>query len=231
MTPIIAEKKWLNYLKRLPFLIPKTNFKAIILSPHPDDETLGAGGLIVDLIRRNIDVKIIAITDGENAYKNIKDLREIRKKEQENALKKLGVSKNKIIRLMLEDSSVHLAENKLEHLILPFIDKNITLIAPWIGDFHPDHEAVGRVAVKIASNLKINLIFYFFWTWHHSTISEIRHLPLSIYPLGANTLNLKQRAITCYRSQQVLPESESILTNELLKPAQRQFEVFLNYKT
>lgn len=229
MIPIIPEEKWLNFLKDRPLWIPP-NSKTIILAPHPDDETLGAGGLIVDLRKKNIDVIIIAVTDGENAYKDMKGLRQIRRKEQEKALQKLGVAKSNIIRLQLEDSAVHLAENQLEHSLLPFINSHTNLIAPWIGDFHSDHEAAGRVAVKIANYLKINLIFYFFWTWHRSTISAISHLPLSIYPLCSDTLNLKKMAITCYSSQQRYPANNSILTKKLLKPAERQFEVFLNYK-
>lgn len=51
MIPIIPEEKWLNFLKDHPLWIPP-NSKTIILAPHPDDETLGAGGLIVDLRKK-----------------------------------------------------------------------------------------------------------------------------------------------------------------------------------
>lgn len=229
MIPIIAEKKWLNFLKDLPLWTPPRS-KTIILSPHPDDETLGAGGLIVDLIKNKVEVLVIAVTDGEKAYENTKGLRQIRQKEQEKALENLGVPKKNIIRLKLKDSSVQLAEAQLEKEILPFLDKNTNLIAPWLKDFHPDHEAAGRVAQKIASYLEINLMFYFFWTWHHSTIASLSPLPLSIYPLSVETLNLKKMAMTCYNSQQNYAKGPSILTEKLLKPVERHFEVFLKYK-
>lgn len=111
-----SEQKWLDFLKRKPIWLGPQG-KTIVLSPHPDDETLGAGGLIADLRKENREIHIVAITDGENAYPNIKNLREIRQQEQEKALHILGVSKDHITRLGLMDSSVKLYEEQLKETI------------------------------------------------------------------------------------------------------------------
>jgi hypothetical protein len=46
-----------------PLLSPKT--RLMVLSPHPDDETLGAGGLIQRVISKGGKVKVAFMTNGE----------------------------------------------------------------------------------------------------------------------------------------------------------------------
>jgi LmbE family N-acetylglucosaminyl deacetylase len=223
------EQQWQNFLKKLPEWIPPAT-KAVILSPHPDDETLGAGGLIADLRHQKIDVTILAVTNGENAYLDMKDLGEIRKNEQVAAASNLGVCDNHIIRFNLTDSAVSCAEEELVQLTSPFIDEQTHLIAPWTGDFHPDHEVVGRVAAKVAKRMgAAALSFYFFWTWHRANVSAIRHLPLGLYPLKNKAYSAKQKALSCYSSQ-LTHDPEPILSSGILAPAKRTFEVYCHYE-
>lgn len=69
---------------------------------HPDDETLGAGGMLSKLDRMSVDVHIVIPATGVNARKNIlvgeqldRDLMTLRG-NCHNALRKLGVSSNNI---------------------------------------------------------------------------------------------------------------------------------------
>ncbi|NPV87992.1 PIG-L family deacetylase [Coprothermobacteraceae bacterium] len=39
--------------------------KILVFAPHPDDETLGAGGLIYDAIKRGKQVKVVVMTNGD----------------------------------------------------------------------------------------------------------------------------------------------------------------------
>ncbi len=222
------EKEWILSLKILPLLnIPLG--RIIVLSPHPDDETLGAGGLIHDFIKNKIEVEIIALTDGENAYNDVDNLREIRIKEQEKALVNLGLSSNKITRLSLGDGSLDSIEEKLLELIIPLIKPGDILFAPWYGDYHSDHEATGRVAIKIYEALNVSLFFYFIWTWQQKTFDEIKHLPLCIHPLSAQAMQQKCRAIDCYSSQITHPHGKAILPPNILLSAQRAFETYSPY--
>lgn len=227
---ITSEKDWLNFLnKKQIWDIPLID--TIILAPHPDDETLGAGGLIFDLKTKKINVLVIAVTDGENAYPNMENLGPVRKKEQEQALQILGVPKEMIIRLQLKDGALKEEEDKLENLILPLINRKIHLLAPWTGDYHPDHEAVGRTAIKIAKQKKIPLSFYFFWTWHYSNPLDMNKLPLCIYPLNFESFSNKQKAIDCYISQLSKKEGfRPILQKHTLIPTKRCFEVYYPYE-
>lgn len=225
---ITAENEWLEFLKQKPQWAGPQE-KTIFLVPHPDDETLGAGGLIVDLRKKNNEVVIIAITDGENANPKIKNLSQIRQDEQEKALQLLGVNKNNIIRLKLVDSSIQHSEEKLEQLLLPLINKNDHIMAPWIEDYHSDHKAVGRIALKIAQQTKSFLTFYFFWTWHHSGINDLFSYPLHLYSLKKETFELKQNALNFYVSQYSKKYGEPILSKDFLVPTLRNFEVYFPY--
>ena len=40
----------------------------LVVAPHRDDETLGAGGLIAAQRSRGIEVRVVAVTNGEMAY-------------------------------------------------------------------------------------------------------------------------------------------------------------------
>ena len=45
IVPVVEEAEWMGVLEGLPKLIPAMK-RIVIVAPHPDDETLGAGGLI-----------------------------------------------------------------------------------------------------------------------------------------------------------------------------------------
>jgi LmbE family N-acetylglucosaminyl deacetylase len=163
IVPLVGEAGRLKALQALPAWVP-TAAPVVIVSPHPDDETLGAGGFIASQRSRGIDVAVIAVTDGENAYSNRPELGNLRKVEQENALECLGVPKQKILRFGLPDSSVESQHSELTERLSCLVSADTYLIAPWKGDFHPDHQACGRAAEAVARQSGATLVSYFFWT-------------------------------------------------------------------
>jgi len=94
--------------------------RILVLSPHPDDETLGAGGLLAQARRQGIPVRVVFMTNGDGSLstrlvrdahlleqvlkgkklqrsKNIyRDLAPIRQAEATRALGKLGISADAI---------------------------------------------------------------------------------------------------------------------------------------
>ncbi len=228
MKSVTTEYEWRKTLDQYPVWFPP-KLKTIIVTPHPDDETLGAGGLISDLISQSIDVTLVSVTDGENAYDNEDrvELAKIRSAEQIKALSILGMPAEKIIRLGLTDSNIAASEHQLENFLLSIIDGPVSLLATWTGDFHPDHEVVGRVSQRVAAKTHSSLAFYFFWTWHRGDPQRIRDLSLRRYSLSDQAFKLKQEAIQCYHSQLAHKSQEPILPQHLLLPTQRPYEVFL----
>jgi LmbE family N-acetylglucosaminyl deacetylase len=66
--------------------------KSTVVAPHPDDETLAAGGLIATQRSRHLPVTLLAVTDGEAAYPDVPDLARTRRLEQARAAVALGVT-------------------------------------------------------------------------------------------------------------------------------------------
>jgi LmbE family N-acetylglucosaminyl deacetylase len=115
ISPLTSEAAWLPALVgladwELPFV------PTLVLAPHPDDETLGAGGLIAKLCRAGVSVTVVAITDGEGAYADTPDLGATRILEQTEALDRLGVPNSRIHRLHLPDRDVSTYEEVLVDL-------------------------------------------------------------------------------------------------------------------
>jgi hypothetical protein len=91
----------------------------LVIAPHPDDETLGAGGFIASQCSMGADVRVVAVTDGEKAYGEEPGQAEVRVLEQERALARLGVRPANITRLHLPDSDVASHEQQLVELLMP----------------------------------------------------------------------------------------------------------------
>lgn len=226
ITPIADEHTWLSTLRGLPLFDPGPGPVAVV-SPHPDDETLATGGLIAALRQRGVPALIIAVTDGENAYgEDNAGLRETRRSEQSAAVRELGVSEESLIRLGLTDSGLMGQRERLVELLAPHLSKCRHVLAPWTGDFHPDHQACGWAAQETAKQTGMRLSWYFFWTWHRGTPSLLSGMQLAIFPLNDLLRETKLRALAQHRSQLEHPGGQPILPDNLLAPARRKFEVF-----
>jgi LmbE family N-acetylglucosaminyl deacetylase len=226
--PATTERTWIGALRALPEWMPE-QWSTVIIAPHPDDETLGAGGLIATQRSRQIPVTLLAVTDGEAAYPEVPDLGSTRRVEQERAAEALGVAGNGVIRLGLRDSAVAEFEAALTDRIEACVNSDTLLVAPWSRDPHPDHEACGRAAATAARRTGATLIVYFFWTWHRFGPECLRGLPLRRLALSADACSRRGRALICHRSQLHRDDRSPILPEIFLAPARRSFETFAIY--
>jgi LmbE family N-acetylglucosaminyl deacetylase len=226
IVPLFSEAAWLPaFVGLVEWELPLV--PTLVLAPHPDDETLGAGGLIARLCRADVPVTIVAITDGEHAYADTPNLADIRIPEQIEALRRLGVPERMVHRLHLPDRDVSGYEDRLVDLLLPLVTADTHLIAPWQRDFHPDHEAAGRAAARVARRKNLPITYYLFWTWHRGVPSMLNGLALTKLPLSDAELKLKIYALQAHVSQFEHADGQPILSPELLAPAKRAFEIYL----
>lgn len=226
IAPLTPEAAW------LPVLLGIADWEApfvptLVLAPHPDDETLGAGGLVAKLCRAGVPVTVVAITDGEGAYSDTPHLGDIRVLEQNAALRRLGVPQCRIYRLHLPDRDISRHENELVDQLLPLVTGNMHLVAPWQRDFHPDHEAAGRAAARVAQWKSLTITYYLFWTWHRGEPRMLDGLGVVKLALNDSELKLKLHALQAHVSQFEHGDGQPILSPELLAPAQRPFEVYI----
>jgi len=226
ISSLSTEYEWLSALKEIPRWLPPL-WPTVVVAPHPDDETLGAGGLIATQRRQGVPVTIIAVTDGEAAYLDAVGLAETRRAEQEAAVRDLGVQASDIVRLGLPDSKVAKFEEKLTEDVRPFVRPGTLLVAPWAGDPHPDHEACGRVAEKLAKDNDVTLASYLFWTWHRKPIESITSLSMCRFELDDQLRAARSNALSRHRSQLEWKTGSPVLPDYLLDPARRPFETFI----
>jgi LmbE family N-acetylglucosaminyl deacetylase len=225
-TPVTDETTWLELLAQRAQWEPPS-IPTVVVSPHPDDETLGAGGLIASQCSKRVPVSIIAVSDGEAAYSEYPGLAGIRCDEHREAAKNLGVEPPDLVRLRLPDSDISRYEDELAEQIADHIDVGTIVVAPWVHDPHPDHEACGRAATRAARATGASIVFYLFWAWHRNTPDLLSSLPLRRFPVSPDLQAKRATALECHRSQLVRDNGEPILPECFLAPARRSFETFI----
>ncbi|PFG09651.1 MULTISPECIES: PIG-L deacetylase family protein [unclassified Marinobacter] len=192
--------------------IPVSGMGAIlVVSPHPDDETLGCGGLIALCARAQHPVSVLAMTNGEASHPGDQiwqhKLGQIRQQEQLNALKTLGVPNPDVISLALPDGGLDRLRGDKTNAISALIEESMksrnikTLFLPAIDDCHNDHQETARLLARIATNYPAKFIFSY-QIWPPVTRSAQVSSNEAAYALDiAQVLTLKKQAIEEFRSQ------------------------------
>ncbi len=189
----------------------------IVFAPHPDDESLGCGGLIALLARESVRVNVVIMTDGIGSHRNSEQfppdrLRSIRKQEAIESLGTLGVSPDSVVFLdlpdeYLPDSSTSGFDDAVDavHWGLRQQCKPETLVVPWRRDGHCDHEATWQIVSAAADRIKYRGRWLEYPVWlddlggpdHYPRNDEMRPIQLDI----SEVRDLKCKAIQCHRSQ------------------------------
>lgn len=117
--------------------------KILIVSPHPDDETLGAGGSLLKFVEQGHIIYWLNITDMKKEYgyseKNI-----ICRKEEIKKVKELYKIKE-LFNLQMEPANLEKINNRELIQKISEIINNVKpqmLILPYKNDIHSDHKIV-----------------------------------------------------------------------------------------
>jgi LmbE family N-acetylglucosaminyl deacetylase len=194
---------------------------AVIVPAHPDDEVLGAGGLIAALAAAGARLRLVAVTDGEGSHRGRAGratLARRRTAETGAALRALGAETTDVVRLGLPDSGLAGREDELTAALGRLIAGFGLCLAPWDGDMHPDHETAGRAARRAAQSAERPaapgargargargawFLCYPIWMWHWASPGD-RRVPWDTalrVPLAAPAAARKLAAIGCFASQ------------------------------
>jgi LmbE family N-acetylglucosaminyl deacetylase len=220
------ETNWQTALKDAPLLsLPSSAI--VVVSPHPDDEVLGAGGLIRSAARAGCEVAILSVTDGEAAYPDWKGLDRIRRREVRDALSILVPQTVATRHLSIPDGKVDENRSALFEAIDRRLSHSTLLIAPYECDGHPDHDATGEVCREIARLRKVTLWRYPIWVWHHGCPERFVDQPLGRFMLDEATREAKARAMSCFTSQMRPLGRDPIVPTHVLQYFMRPYEVFL----
>ena len=107
------------------------------------------------------------------------------------------------------------------------------VVAPWVGDGHPDHTAAGLGAARAAADVRARSLEYPIWAWHWAAPADSR-VPwqrMVRHPLTPAARELKRRALAVHRSQtgplSDQPGDETLLGPDFLAHFHRADEVFI----
>lgn len=232
----MASNRWTS----LPHLDPATIEHLVVVSAHPDDETLGTAGLMHRVAHAGGHICVILATDGEASHSasvthSPDQMGFQRVAEVRQALEQIapGIS---LVRLGLHDGALKHSIPQLREAIravVTAIDGPITLASTWSDDGHGDHRAVSEASAEVARETGARLLEYPIWMWHWAAPDDHR-VPwsqLTVMMLDSTEQAAKVRAIAEYRSQ-TRPLSnatgdEAILHAGFLEHFTRPMEAFV----
>src|SRR5271168_2641627 len=134
----------------------------LVLAPHPDDESLGCGGLIAACVAAGRPPLVVILTDGAGSHPNSRAfpparLRARRAQEVRDAVGVLGLSEDRLVFLDQPDGAAPADGPGFEAVVatlLALIGKEpgcSAIVAPWRYDPHCDHEAAALLGAAVAS--------------------------------------------------------------------------------
>ncbi|OJW14701.1 MAG: bacillithiol biosynthesis deacetylase BshB1 [Planctomycetales bacterium 71-10] len=178
---------------------------ALVVSPHPDDAELGAGGTIVRLMKQGWKVGILDLTSGEPT-----PLGSVEKRRDETAAAnaKLGDPWRRNLGLPNRSLQPDLANRRALAAVFRQVRPRL-IFAPYWEDAHPDHTAATKLVEDARFWSKLSKsdipgepfhparILYYFSV--HLRIVERPSLVMDV----SDELDAKVAALNCYRSQLV----------------------------
>ncbi len=215
----------------------------LVLAPHPDDESLGCGGLIAEACARHRPPVVAVLTDGAMSHPSSRShppnrLRALREAETRAAVSALGMEGDERLHFLRlpdghaprEGGAMEAAAARVAELARSYGVGAI--FTTWEHDPHADHVAAQAIARSAARLAGARLVSYVVWGW---ALPRRQRLPVPAVS-GARLditrhLPAKRRAIAGHASQHsglIVDDPGGFrLPAPLLSALDRPFEVFL----
>ena len=181
--------------------------RLVVVAAHPDDESLGAGGLISTAAAAGLAVYVVLLTAGEASPFSAPSttrhaIATLRLAEMENALARLAPD-NFLVFLGAPDGQVGKSEEQIAASLADLLgDGGQTLLAaPWRHDGHDDHEAAGRAAAEAARISGARLLEFPLLAWTTSTPDQLPWADVCCLDLSEELQERKEAAIRAHVSQ------------------------------
>ena len=220
--------------------------RLVVLSAHPDDETIGAGRLLSAWRRTGGHAQSVLSTSGEACFDHVgtrpDGLAAERLVEWRNALAALDVEAGDTYGL--PDGGLEAAEDALEAAVTrtlaeradlrtelgaqpAALSDRTVLLAPHPGDPHPDHRTVGRATGRVAARLGLPVWFFPFWMTYWSDPTTDVGGQLVTVTVDPADDDARAAAVRCFPTQvaPVRPGWGAVIPPELLTLHDRQLLV------
>lgn len=176
----------------------------LVISPHPDDESIGCGGTLRRHVAAGDTVLVVFLTSGEKGGHGLSEVETIRVRELEARLATQLLGIDQIEFFHLPDGAVRItrqAVSRLRQLLIDFHPQ--TVYVPHSKEMHTDHRAAVRLlknALRGINGNGMRVLMYEIWT-PLQRIDEI----VDITPY----LAIKRSAIRAHSSQCAVMDFEA----------------------
>lgn len=214
----------------------------LVVAPHPDDESLGCGGLLAWAAASGNRPRVLFITNGEQSHPGSvlyppAKLARLRQGEALEACAALGLANDAVTFLSAPDSgllALDAAQKRgLTRAIAQWVSLSgrAALCIPASSDPHGDHIATHWLVRGATRPPEVELYAYPVWTWllpveRGTAFPQGRRVDIGSY------LEKKSRAIAAHASQHgtVVPDAREpfVLPAALLHFSRLPFEVLLD---
>ncbi|CAH2394635.1 PIG-L deacetylase family protein [Mesorhizobium ventifaucium] len=219
-----------------PFDVADWQASAVIIAPHPDDETLGCGGVASKKLSSGADVRFIFVTDGSASHPNRIDreaLRIAREGEAIEAVCRLGGSADRVRFLRVPDGMA-------KHHVGKIVDAIAELLFAWqpqsVFVTHAKEPPADHVATNLGARgalqlygRRVTVFEYPVWYWYqwpwvrlHDRVPGLSRVALrqtirtfaglrglTLFNSNAyvgDVVDMKWHALAAHRSQMERPE-------------------------
>jgi len=169
--------------------------RVLVLSPHPDDDAMGCGGVLKMLSESGAKIKVIYFSDGSRGTRK-GEIRESliaeREEETREAGKILGIGEEKFLRLPDSKIKVNLDLATQIRREIEF-DQPDLLLSPSLEDPHPDHHAVAETLSLSIKNYQGYFNIWLYEVWGTGRINRL--------VLIDDYVDAKEEALKCHKSQ------------------------------
>lgn len=212
----------------------------IVLAAHPDDESLGAGSLMSQVIAAGATVEVILCTAGEASHPKSptlspRELASCRLLEFRTAMDVLGVGGNWLY-LGVPDGQVAAHSDLIAGALRDRAARHrndsqaVVLVAPYRFDGHTDHDALGSLAADTALAGGHALLEFVIWYWHWAVPDRHEWRSWKRVDATPQSRAAKDAALQTHKSQiaplSPEPGDEALLHAGFLEHFERSFEVF-----
>jgi LmbE family N-acetylglucosaminyl deacetylase len=194
----------------------------LVIAPHPDDETLGCGGVIPLLLGAGHAVHVTYVTDGSGSHSGHPDLARRRRAEAQAAAAVLGVSAAHLEFLDAPDGSLARLSDQNAAALVARLGAALTRLNPTLVllpcrfDGSSEHEAAFALFARAcdATGRRPRVLEFPIWSWwnpRHRPGRNRRQVWRASFPGGAAR---KQAALAAHATQvrPIAPGAAPVLT-------------------
>ena len=184
----------------------------VVVAPHPDDESLGCGGLIARACGEGRSVRLVVVSDGCGSHTHSRThpperLRALREAETLAAVAELGLAADHVRFLRLPDAAVP-CEGEGGQAAAEAVARAArdcaagAIMVTWRHDPHCDHAASAAIVDLARAALgDIRVFHYPVWGWRLPPETEVGPRPEGLrLDVGAHSA-AKRRAVMAHASQ------------------------------